>query len=153
MLGPGRSLHGVSATLRLDSNQITVGRRLVAIIRCVEARLDRNELSNLLDRLAAATTHVCLANVATGEAEIRALAGEDAPCATARPVTDALKEVADGRIVATFDRNRLYRAGLPMLIETGALNARLRTLVAVDLAPGALLDPDGAVTFLAVKGA
>src|SRR3954454_22061363 len=65
-----------------------------------------------------------LVTVALVEACLAALGGADAAIAAA-PVTDTIKECADGRVVRTLDRSRLWAVQTPQVFRRAALQRAL----------------------------
>ncbi len=148
MVGARRSLAVVSVTIHVEDDLLVVGSHQIAVVRCAKERLDVDRLRAAVETLPPQATHVCLLRPDTAAEAIRALAACGAPCATARPVTDALKEVAKGRVVASVERSNLYRAGLPVLIEVAALRDRVKSLAAGGIPAGALLGDESGLRFI-----
>ena len=118
----------------------------VAIVRCATSADGAEiEVGPLRTQIAALPSHTDVVVLAAGEINERAaaaLASHGVPAATARAGTDAVKRVAEGRLVETLDRDRLYVLRLPAAARRDAVIARLgacedtRCLVADLVAPG-----------------
>ena len=143
MVGRRRSLLLMRDGSDRDERTQRTGDR--AVVRCEEPisvdRL-RAELSDL------DTEAVVIASEATTTAQVARLAAADPPCVTARPVSDALKRVSHGMLMATVDRNELVSAGLPMVLRRDGLLTRLQELAGRDVEAGLLLTPGQAPSFV-----
>lgn len=123
----------------------------VAVLRCSGEPLCLSDLLDAVAKLPAQATRVVLAPADASVADlIRFAAPTGGVMATARPVTDALKRVEDGRIVGSVDRDQLFRAGLPLGLSRRDLALRLALLTGRYVHAGELVG-DRDVRFLTAR--
>jgi 2-C-methyl-D-erythritol 4-phosphate cytidylyltransferase len=129
----------------------------VAIVSCVTgadgAEVEVRPLRTAIAELPPEIDLVVLTARPMEESAANALAAGGVPTATAHAGTDAVKRIADGILVETLDRTRLYVLRLPAAVDRHVVLATLdrcqgaRCLVADLVAPGrsipTLVDDEG----------
>lgn len=136
--------------ISIDDRPIARGARIIAVLRSDSPLLDVAALRDSLDRLPTGTTDVAIVQAATTEAEVGRLAQHAGACATATPVTDALKRIANGKIVESIERSSVFRAAPPLVIPQQAMRNRIDALGQGAVTAGQLLGDELHVTLVEV---
>jgi 2-C-methyl-D-erythritol 4-phosphate cytidylyltransferase len=110
---------------------ITVHSAHVAVITGISeielGKVDAATLRGAVAHLDADVATVVIADGALSEDGLQLLLSHGRALATGRASDDAVKRVAEGRVVGSLDRRRLYAAVLPVVADRQVLDRTLRS--------------------------